>query len=259
MSAHIDTERDGAIATVILANDGKLNAVTAQMWRDLKSAFDSLSGDDGLRCVIVRGAGPAFAAGGDIGEFAELRDTLEQARMLHEQWVAPALAAIRDCLHPTIAAIRGACIGGGLEIACACDIRIAAADARFGAPINRLGFWMAPAELATVLPVTGPAAALELLLEGRIIDAAEAQRRGLVNRLVDNDALDAEVQASAQRIAAGAPLVARAHKRLIRRLQQGTPLTEAELVASYDWLKSDDYREGLAAFAERRSPQFRGT
>ena len=258
MSAHIDLARDGAIATVIVANDGKLNAVTAQMWRDLKAGFDALSDDDGLRCVIVRGAGEAFAAGGDIGEFAELRDTLARARQLHEQWVAPALAAVRDCPHPTIAAIRGPCIGGGLEIACACDIRIAAADARFGAPINRLGFSMAPAELAIVLAVTGPAAALELLLEGRIIEAAEALRRGLVNRLVECDALDAEVLASAHRIAAGAPLVARAHKRLIRRLQQGTPLSEAELVASYDWLDSDDYREGLAAFAARRKPDFKG-
>lgn len=258
MSAHIDTARDGAIATVTLANDGKLNAVTAQMWCDLKAAVDVLSTDASLRCVIVCGAGEAFAAGGDIGEFAELRDTLARARLLHEQWVAPALAAVRDCLHPTIAAIRGPCIGGGLEIACACDIRIAAADARFGAPINRLGFSMAPDELAVVLAVTGPAAALELLLEGRIIDAAEALRRGLISRLVDNDALDVEVLASAGRIAAGAPLVARAHKRLIRRLQQGTPLTEAERIASYDWLDSDDYREGLAAFTERRAPQFRG-
>jgi len=258
MSAHVDIERDGAIATVILSNDGKLNAVTAQMWRDLKAGFDALSGDDSLRCVAVRGAGEAFAAGGDIGEFAELRDTLEHARLLHEQWVAPALAAVRECVHPTIAAIRGPCIGGGLEIACACDIRIAATDARFGAPINRLGFSMAPGELAMVLPVTGPAAALELLLEGRIIEAAEALRRGLVNRLVECDALDAEVLASAHRIAGGAPLVARAHKRLIRRLQLGAPLTEAELIASYDWLGSNDYREGLVAFTERRRPEFKG-
>lgn len=258
MNARVDCVSDGAIATVTLSNPGKLNAVTAQMWRDLKAAFDSLSGDDSLRCVIVRGDGETFAAGGDIGEFAELRDTLARARIYHEQWVAPALAAVRDCLHPTVAAIRGPCIGGGLEIACACDIRIAAADARFGAPINRLGFSMAPAELAMVLAVAGPATALELLLEGRIIEAAEGQRRGLVNRLVDNEALDAEVQASAQRIAHGAPLVARAHKRLIRRLQQAAPLSEAELVASYDWLNSNDYREGLAAFTARRGPNFTG-
>ncbi len=258
MSARIDSTRDGAIATVTLVNEDKLNAVTAQMWRDLKAAFDTLSGDDSLRCVIVRGAGPAFAAGGDIGEFAALRDTLERARRLHEEWVAPALAAVRDCLHPTIAAIRGPCIGGGLEIACACDIRIAAADARFGAPINRLGFSMAPDELAAVMAVTGPATALELLLEGRIIPADEALRRGLVSRAVAVELFEAAINGSAQQIAAGAPLVARAHKRLIRRLQQPAPLTEAEVLASYDWLTHEDYREGLAAFAARRKPEFTG-
>lgn len=258
MSARIDTARDGPIATVALVNEDKRNALTGQMLRELKTVFDALSNDASLRCVIVRGAGNAFAAGGDIGEFARLRDTLERARVYHEQWAAPAMIAIRDCAHPTIAAIRGPCIGGGLEIACACDIRIAAADARFGVPINRLGFSMAPAELEIVLAVAGPATTLELLLEGRIIEAAKARRRGLVTRLVANDALDAEVQATALRIAAGAPLVARAHKRLVRRLQQATPLTEAELIASYDWLQSEDYREGLAAFAERRTPTFRG-
>ena len=258
MSARIDIAREGAIATVTLVNDGKLNAVTAHMWRELKKAFDALSGDDSLRCVIVRGAGDAFAAGGDIDEFASLRDSLERARTYHEQWVAPALHAIRDCLHPTLAAICGPCIGGGLEIACACDIRLAAGDARFGAPINKLGFCMAPAELQMVMSVVGPATALELLLEGRIIDAAEAHLRGIVGRVVDIDAFDDELAATVRRIGAGAALVARAHKRLVRRLRQGEPLTEAELAASYDWLATDDYREGLAAFAERRAPAFKG-
>jgi len=258
MSATIGFVRVGAIATVTLANDGKLNAVTAQMWRELKATFDILSGDDSMRCVIVRGAGDAFAAGGDIGEFAALRDTLERARIYHEQWVAPALSAIRECLHPTLAAIRGPCIGGGLEIACACDIRLAAGDARFGAPINKLGFPMAPAELDMVMSVAGPATALELLLEGRILDAAEAHLRGLVGRVVDIDAFDDELAATVRRIAAGAPLVARAHKRMVRRLGQGAPLSDAELAASFDWLATDDYREGLAAFAERRAPVFKG-
>lgn len=258
MSGSVDLARDGAIATVTLVNEGKLNAVTADMWRELKRVFDALSGDDDLRCVTVRGEGGAFAAGGDIGEFATLRATREAARTYHEAWVAPALAAVRDCLHPTLAAIRGPCIGGGLEIACACDIRLAAADARFGAPINRLGFPMAPAELEMVLAVAGRAVVLELLLEGRILDASEAQARGLVGRVFGNDVFESEVAAGAQAIADGAPLVARAHKRLVRRLQDPRPLSEAELAASYAWLDSDDYREGLAAFAERRPPRFRG-
>jgi len=260
MPEEILLARDGAIATVTLNNPTKLNAVNAAMWQRLREVMEGLSADEGLRCVVLRGAGEkAFAAGGDIEEFLTQRDTLEKALIYHEEWVAQALNAIRDCLHPTVALIQGACIGGGLEIAGQCDLRICGRSARFGAPINKLGFSMAPAELTGLLALAGPAVVLELLLEGRILGADEAYEKGLVTRVVADDEVAEETYATARRIAAGAPLVARAHKRLVRRLaavSQG--LTFEEVKASFAFLDSEDYREGLSAFLEKRSPQFRG-
>lgn len=260
MPEEILVARDGTIATVTLNNPGKLNAVNAAMWRRLREAMAELSADGSLRCVVLRGAGSkAFAAGGDIEEFKTLRDTLEQALIYHEEWVAGALTAVRDCMHPTVALIHGACIGGGLEIAGQCDLRIAGASAKFGAPINRLGFSMAPGELAGVLALAGPAVALEILLEGRILDASEALAKGLVTRVVADEEVAEEAYATARRIAVGAPLAARAHKKLVRRLLPPMPpLTAEELKASFAFLDTEDYREGIAAFFEKRSPQFRG-
>lgn len=258
----LDAQSNAKLATLTLNNAGKLNAMDSGMWQQLRQHVHTLNDNDDIRCVILRGTGEAFCAGGDILEFIEQRDTLERARRYHEQWVATALHAVRDCKHPTVAQIQGACVGGGLELACACDIRIASRDARFGAPINKLGFSMAPAELEVVLAVTGPALAREILLEGRMLSAADALQRGLLSRVVEREALEDEVSACARRIAHGAPLVARAHKQLIARLVRsttlGTPLSEAELVQSYAWLDTEDYREGLDAFANKRAPKFRG-
>ena len=168
MTPDILLDRDGPIVTVTLFNPDKLNAVTAAMWRRLKLVMDELSADDSLRCVILRGEGQAFAAGGDIEEFLTLRDTFENAQVYHGEWVAGALQAVAECRHPTVAAIAGPCIGGGLEIAAACDLRIAGAGAKFGAPIMKLGFAMYAGEMAGLLALAGPAVALEMLLEGRI-------------------------------------------------------------------------------------------
>jgi len=260
MAEEILLTRDGVIATVTLNNPAKLNAVNAPMWRHLRSAMEDLSADASLRCVVLCGAGDkAFAAGGDIEEFLTERDTLEKALTYHEEWVAGALKAVRDCLHPTVALIHGACIGGGLEIAGQCDLRICGRSARFGAPINKLGFSMAPGELSGLLALAGPAVALELLLEGRILGADEACEKGLVTRVVADEEAEREVYATARRIAAGAPLAARAHKQLVRRLTavpQG--LTFEEVKASFAFLDSEDYREGLTAFLEKRRPQFHG-
>jgi len=260
MTPDILCERDGPIATVTLFNPDKLNAVTAAMWRRLKEVMDELSVDDALRCVVIRGEGRAFAAGGDIEEFATLRATLEQARVYHGEWVAGALAAIAECRHPTVAAIEGPCIGGGLEIAAACDLRIAGEGAKFGAPIMRLGFAMYAGELAGLLALAGPATVLEILLEGRVLTAREACAKQLVTRVVADVEVQVEALATARRIVAGAPLVARIHKRLVRRLTGAArDFSTDELRENFAFLESTDYREGLAAFFDKRAPHFPGT
>ena len=256
----IDVTRDGDIATVALNNSGKLNALTVAMWRDLARAMRELSGDDALRCIVVRGAGDeAFAAGADIDEFAHARNDFAQGKVYHLEYVAGALAAVGECRHPTVAMIKGPCVGGGLEIACQCDLRISGQSGRFGVPINRLGFAIAYGELAGLLAVAGRAVAAEILLEGRVWDADEAFAKGLVTRVVPDAVAEGEGRAAARRIADGAPLVARWHKRFIRRLTpQAPPLTAAEIDANFDYFRTEDYRIGYEAFVNRKKPKFIG-
>jgi len=260
MAGVIHLSRAGFVATVTLANPGKLNAVDAAMWQRLRVVMDQCSGDHSLRCVVLRGEGDkAFAAGGDIEEFTRLRDSLERARVYHDGWVGQALEAIRDCLHPTLAMIHGHCIGGGLEIAAQCDLRLCGESARFGIPVGKLGFTMYHSELAALIELAGPAVALELLLEGRIWGAREAYEKGLVNRVVADAGLEEEAHASARRIAEGAPLAARAHKKLVRRLAYAVrPLDENEVLENLGFLDTEDYREGLRAFLAKEAPRFRG-
>jgi enoyl-CoA hydratase len=253
----VDLVRDGEIATLILNNPGKLNAIDLGMWVRLSDLVETLSADPEIRCLVLRGAGDqAFAAGGDLEEFVTARTTLDQALHYHGQ-VAAALKAIAECSHPTVALIQGACIGGGLEIAGACDLRIAGESARFGAPINKLGFSMYPGEMEGLLALAGPAVIKEILLEGRILDAREAYEKGLLTRVVADAQVEDEAYATARRICAGAPLVAGWHKAWIRRLQDRRPLSEAEKTASFAFLDTEDYKEGLAAFLAKRKPKFR--
>ncbi len=258
MSGEIICRQDEFIATVTLSNPDKRNAIDSAMWRQLAEVMASLSANDQVRCIVVRGDGEqAFAAGGDIEEFIHCRDTLEHA-MAYHALAGSAMQAIADCPQPTLAMIHGACIGGGLEVAAQCDLRLCGQSATFGAPINRLGFSMYPVEMAGLLKLAGQATLLEILLEGRILTAAEAHAKGLATRVVADGQLSEEADASARRIAAGAPLVARWHKQWLRRLQDSRPLDEQELRASFAFLDSQDYREGLTAFLEKRPPRFRG-
>lgn len=259
MSGEIIFAREQDVVVLTLSNPDRLNAINAKMWRELHAAMQQVHDDDSVRCVIIRGAGDkAFAAGGDIEEFATVRATVDDALHYHDTLVAQALDAIRTCPIPTIAAIQGACVGGGLEIAGCCDLRIAGRSARFGAPINRLGFSMYPGEMAGLLAVVGPTVLLEILLEGRILDAAEAFAKGLLTRVVDDAEVISEAQASAARICAGAPLVARWHKQWVARLMTGAPLQTEEKLAAFDFLQTEDYQEGLRAFFDKRKPQFKG-
>ena len=257
LRAGILCQRDGETATVTLFNPDKLNALNAAMWRQLREVMGELAADDVVRCIVVRGEGAAFAAGGDLEEFRTARADVDKALAYHEA-VGEALAAIESCPQPTVAAILGPCVGGGLEIACACDLRIAGETARFGAPIMKLGFSMYPGELAGLLRLAGPAVAKEILLEGRLLTAAEAYAKGLLTRVVADGEVEGEARATAGRIAAGAPLVARWHKQWIARLAEGRPLSMEEKRASFAFLDTQDYAEGLAAFLEKRPPRFTG-
>lgn len=253
----VDLLVQGEIATLTLNNPEKLNAINLSMWQQLADNMAKLSADPGVRCVVIRGAGEAaFAAGGDLEEFVTDRATLEQALHYHGQ-VAAALNAIADCRHPTVALIRGACIGGGLEIAGVCDLRIAGESARFGAPINKLGFSMYPGEMEGLLRLAGPAVIKEILLEGRILSAGEAYEKGLLTRVVKDEQVEDEAYASARRICSGAPLVAGWHKQWIHRLLNGQPLSDEEKAASFAFLETEDYKEGLAAFLAKRKPVFK--
>lgn len=253
----VQIARSEQIATVTLSNPGKLNALNVAMWEALAAAFAALSEDDSLRCVLVRGADGNFAAGADVEEFSSVRATLADGMRYHTETIARTLAAIADCIHPTVAAIEGVCVGGGLEIACACDLRIAAPSSRFGIPINRLGFPLAPGELQHLLQLVGKATALEILLEGRVFDAAEAKDKGLIQRIAAD--VPAEAARTAQRIAQGAPLAARRNKQLVRRLAPAPePLTEQELLDAFSFLASQDYREGVQSFLAKRQPVFSG-
>jgi enoyl-CoA hydratase/carnithine racemase len=258
MPERVEIARDGAIATVVLNRPEKLNALTKAMWRELGETIATLSADDNLRCLILRGAGErSFSPGNDIGEFTTERGNKQQA-ITYGEIMHGALHALEACRHPIVAQIHGICVGGGLEIASLCDLRICGESSRFGVPIKSLGLTMAYADMAPLLHLVGSAVALELLLEGRIIDAAEAKEKGLVTRVVPDAEVAREARASAERIAEGAPLVARWHKKFARRLADPRPLSAAELEECFDCFDSEDFGIGYAAFLAKRKPTFKG-
>jgi enoyl-CoA hydratase len=251
-------QRDGAIATVVLNRPEKLIALTRSMWQRLGEAIATLSTEDGIRCIVVRGAGDkAFAPGNDISEFETQRANVEQARAYGAD-MHRTLAAFEHCRHPLVAMIKGICVGGGLEIAANCDLRICGESSRFGAPVNKLGLVMAHAELRGLLGLVGRATALEILLEGRVFGAHEARDKGLVTRIVPDDMVEEEAYATARRIAEGAPLVARWHKKFAARLADARPLSEAEIDEGYACFGTEDFRIGYQAFLAKSKPEFKG-
>ena len=250
--------RDGDIATVTLNNPARLNALNKPMWEALGAAMRELSADDQLRCIVLRGAGDkAFAAGADIAEFATERADARQAKE-YGALIHATMQAVARCRHPVIAMIRGACVGGGLEIAAMCDLRICGDASRFGVPIKNLGLTMGYGELQGVLALAGRAVTLEILLEGRVFDAQEALAKRLVNRIVPDSDVERETYALAARVAAGAPLVARWHKQFIDRLTVAPQVSAQEWDEGFACFDTEDYRSGVAAFLAKRKPRFEG-
>lgn len=258
MTDHILLHRDNHVATITFNRPEKHNALSRAMWVQLGEMVGDLSADDGVRCLMFAGAGGrAFSAGADISEFDSNRDTPEGAREAAGA-ADVAMKQILDCRHPTVAAIQGYCIGGGLEIAAMCDLRICSEFSRFGIPANRLGLFLTHQYLGRIAEIVGRAQALEIVLEARTFGAARALDIGLVSRVVAEDALALEGRAMARRIAAGAPLSQRWTKQVIRRLADPSPLSEAERTGAYAYIGTEDYRIGTRAFGDRSEPQFLG-
>ena len=216
---HILVSSDDNISTVTLNRPGKLNALNRLAWEELADVFTELNDLGSVRCSIVRGAG------------------------------GRAVSA---------AVVEGACVGGGLEIACACDIRICSESSRFGIPVSRLGLTMAYPELQALLSVVASPVAKEILFSGELFGAQRAAAVGLVNRVVADDLVQQEAYALATRVAKGAPLVNRWHKKFIRRLADSKPLTNEEVRESYEAFGTKDFRRGYRAFLGKTDPDFKG-
>jgi len=258
MSGEVLLAREGGIATLTLSSPERLNALSLAMWEQLGSQMKDLDADESLRCVVVRGAGDkAFAAGADIAAFEKERADSRQAKKYGAR-IAVAMQTFAACRHPVVALIQGACVGGGLLVASQADIRICGESSRFGVPVKNLGLVEAYDELQGMMRVVGRAATLEILLEGRIWGAREAYEKGLVNRVVPDDKVPEEAYTTARRIAEGAPLAARWHKKFVRRLADPRPLSQAEFDESFACFDTEDFREGVAAFLAKRKPQFKG-
>jgi enoyl-CoA hydratase/carnithine racemase len=257
MSGKILSERQGALARVTLSHPGRFNAMSRAMWRELRAVFTALQADTSLRCIVLRGEGGHFCAGGDISEYERFRFSEPDLRAFHEDEVWGGLQAVLDCDVPVVAQIEGNCMGAGVEIACCCDLRIAADSARFGAPIGRLGFPMAPREAALVLREAGAASAREMLLEAAVLSAPQMQARGFLQRVVPEAALVAEVEQSVQRVSRLAPQAARLNKQTLRTLQPlGTEVPAALLAGAYAYADSAEHREGIASFLAKRPADF---
>lgn len=258
MAGAVLLEICGPAAKVTLSNPGKFNATSRAMWRELREVFTQLQHSAGLRCVRIAGADGHFCAGGDISEYAGFYFEEASLRHFHEIEVWGGLQAMLDCDLPIVAQVEGHCMGAGVEIASCCDLRLAGDTARFGAPIARLGFPMAPREAALVMRAVGELTAREMLLSAAVLGAGEMKSRGFLNQVLPANGLDAAVQAQLQGIGRLAPRAARQNKACFRALAQSFPASNAiDLIATaYDYAACDEHREGIAAFTEKRQPRF---
>ena len=262
--ALVEMERSNAVATITLVRPDQRNAVSARMLEELGTALGTLAVEPDVRAVVLAGAGPDFCAGADVAELAGARGSLSGA--LYGQLFEEVLSAIGDHPVPVIAKIQGAALGAGCQLAVACDLAVAADDARFGIPSSRLGIVVNYENIERLLLAIGPKRAGEMLYSGRIVSGSEAAEWGLVNRAVPAAELATATGDLAAAVATAAPLSVRGSKRGIRlalanlgqgETSEGHGLTDFHLMAA-DAFASEDLREGLAAFLERRKPESKG-
>lgn len=248
-------EREEPIAVVRLERPERLNALSTDLLAQLLGALHALDADDAIRCIVLAGSENAFAAGADIDELAE-EGVLERLHgRRNDRW-----DELRRVRTPLVAAVSGWCLGGGLELALACDLIVAAESARFGQPEVKLGLIPGGGGTQRLPRAAGKAKAMDLILSGRTIDGAEAERAGLVARVVpDGDWLE-EAKRAAREIAARAPLAVKLAKEAVSRafdtpLEAGLDLERKSFAVAF---ASEDAREGIAAFREKRDPVFKG-
>ena len=257
MSEPLVVTRSGSVAVLTIDRPDKRNAMTAAMWAALPGVLEPLAGNPGVRVLVVTGAGPSFCAGADISELLGGTDPVDPMADLRRDNLA-AQAALRAFPKPTVALIRGHCIGGGVEIAAACDLRFTDPTGIFGLPPAKVGIVYPPASIRPLMDLVGPATAKYLLLSGELLDAESALRTGLVDRLVASAQLDAEVFRFAEGLAGRSALTQRSVKEIVAALVDGDD-DHAENRAAHwyrETIARGELAEGVAAFAERRPPRF---
>jgi enoyl-CoA hydratase/carnithine racemase len=253
-------EKDGGIGRIIFNNPARHNAVSLDMWQAVAQIMEDFENDPDVRVIVLSGAGgKAFVSGADISEFKEKRATAEAAEE-YSRVSESARLALQNTLKPTIAMVRGYCIGGGMATALACDIRVAAEGSKFGIPAAKLGLGYAYDGIKKLIDIVGPAYAREIFYTGRQFTTDEALRMGLVNQVVPSDELETTVDNMAKTIAGNAPLTVRAVKQIVREALKDESKRDMELCKRVvtECFASEDYTEGRTAFMEKRRPVFTG-
>ena len=245
------------IVEVSLNRPEKLNALTKPMWKELGSVFKKLSKNKDLRCIVIRGqGGKSFSPGNDIGEFEKERSSSKLAKA-YGVFLHGTLRTIQNCPIPTVALIEGICVGGGMEIAACCDIRVCGVSSRFGVPIKRLGLTMAAKELEALLKITTYSIAMEILLEGKIMTAKEAYEKNLVNKIVSDSEVEKEAYNTAELICDGAPKVARWHKQFAKEIIKTGKVTSKLNNQGYKCYDTEDFQIGYKSFLTKTKPKFK--
>jgi len=249
---------DGPIGTLTFNQPERHNAMSLDMWRAATVVLEQFEQDATVRVIVLTGAGgKAFVSGADISKFESERATVD-AVLEYNAAVDRFGQVLGESSKPTIAMIRGYCLGGGVGIAVCCDLRIANEAARFAVPAAKLGLGYGYANVRRIMDLVGPQFTTEMLLTARQFDAAQAERTGLVNHVVPDAEIESYVRAMAETIAGNAPLTIRAVKRVVRELRCDEPDVAACDALVRQCFESADYREGRQAFLEKRKPLFRG-
>ena len=253
-------QHNGPIATVVFNRPKVRNAISLNMWGEIARVTYDLDREPSVRAVVYRGSGmEAFASGADISEFKEVRKDLETALRYNAQAFA-ACEAIRGCAKPTVAMIFGYCMGGGMAISMACDLRFAAEGAKFGIPAARLGIIYGADGVSQLVDLVGPAYAKDILFSARTIDDREALQIGLIQRLLPSDQLESYSYEYLGKVAANAPLSVRGGKFTVASCREGLTTERRKRLQEMaeEATGSEDYREGTQAFLEKRPPKFKG-